>query len=306
MKKLFKTVSILLLCGMLSCPVVEAQGRGNRNNSGQRPSQSQSVSRSSSSRSSRSTNDGGGQRPGASGNNQGNRSNGGNNQGNRPNGGGNVQQGNRPNGGGKQGNRLNGGGNFQQGNRLNGGGKQGNRLNGGGFAHNQASLPPRQHMPPMRPFNHPTPPPAWRPVGRVPVLSTILGMTFGTALNLSVNYLINQGYNVVGYGDGMVYLNNVMQFNYLWPDATLYYGNNGGLDASSFVYSTVYQDMGRYNSVYNNLYRLYGAPVSVDNSGVTMSSTWFGNNGQFVSLSFGPSYTSAGQLRYFTTLSFGN
>lgn len=163
----------------------------------------------------------------------------------------------------------------------------------------------RPHMPPMRPFHRPVPPPAWRPVGRYPVLSTILGVTFGTTLSLSINALVNSGYNINGYGDNMIYLSNVPQLNLYWPDATLYYGNNG-LMSSQFVYSTPYNDMGRYNTAYSRLVNLYGQPVSFNNGGASVSASWFGQNGQFVTLNFGPQYAADGSLGYFTTLSFGN
>lgn len=168
-----------------------------------------------------------------------------------------------------------------------------------------AGLPMRPHMPPVRPFRRPLPPPSWHPVGRYPRLSTILGVTFGTTISLSINALVNSGYNVSGYGNDMVYLTNVPQLNLIWPDATLYY-SGGGLAASQFVYATPYSDMGRYNSAYGRLVNLYGAPVEFDNSGGSISASWFGNNGQFVSLTFAPQYTSGGALNYYTTLSFGN
>lgn len=166
-----------------------------------------------------------------------------------------------------------------------------------------ASLP--THTPSVRPFRRPLPPPSWHPVGRYPRLSTILGVTFGTSISLSINALINSGYNVSGYGNDMVYLTNVPQLNLIWPDATLYY-SGGGLAASQFVYATPYYDMSRYNCAYGSIVNLYGAPVEFENSGGSISASWFGNNGQFVSLTFAPQYTSGGALNYYTTLSFGN
>lgn len=137
------------------------------------------------------------------------------------------------------------------------------------------------------------------------MLTTILGVTFGTTLSLSLNALVNSGYTITGYGDDMVYLSNVPQLNLIWPDATLYYGN-GGLASSQFVYYTPYNDLSRYNTAYTRLVNLYGAPINVTNSGVQLSASWFGQNGQFVSLAFSPQYASDGSLAYYTTLSFGN
>ena len=90
----------------------------------------------------------------------------------------------------------------------------------------------------------------------------LLPITFGTALNLSLDYLINHGYTVDGYGNNVVYLRDINQFNYYWPDATLYYGN-GGLARSEFLYSTSYPDMMRYNSLYNSFTGTYGSPVNI-------------------------------------------
>lgn len=157
----------------------------------------------------------------------------------------------------------------------------------------------------MRPYRRPVPPPHWHPAGRYPVLSTVLGVTFGTALSISINSLVSSGYTVSGYGDDMVYLTNVPQLNLIWPDATLYYGP-GGLTTSQFVYATPYSDMVRYNTAYGRLVNLYGMPVDYTNSGGSISATWFGRNGQFVSLTFAPQYTAGGVLNYYTTLSFGN
>lgn len=168
-----------------------------------------------------------------------------------------------------------------------------------------AGLPSRPHMPSARPLHHPVPPPSWHPRGRYPVLSTVLGISFGSAIGFTVNTLIAEGYNVAGYGNDMVYLTNVPQLNLNWPDATLYY-NSGGLTASQFVYSTSYSDMSRYNLAYNRLVNLYGMPVDYTNTAGQLSATWFGRNGQFVSLSFAPQYSAAGALGYYTTLSFGN
>lgn len=141
-------------------------------------------------------------------------------------------------------------------------------------------------------------------MGHYPVLSTILGVTFGTGISLSVNALVNSGYNVSGYGNDMVYLTNVPQLNFVWPDATLYY-TNGGLCSSQFVYATPYSDMGRFNAAYNRLVNLYGAPVNYNTVSGNITASWFGNNGQFVSLTFAPAYTAAGDMSYYTTLSFG-
>ncbi|MBD5258132.1 MAG: hypothetical protein HDS52_05535 [Barnesiella sp.] len=150
----------------------------------------------------------------------------------------------------------------------------------------------------------PRPPRGWRP-GRVYLtFSTILGITFGTAINNSLNYLFNNGYTVYSYGNNAVYLSNVNQLNLLWPDATLYYGASG-LDRGEFVYSTSYYDTVRYNDTYARLVAAYGAPVSTSYPSNGMQTCWFGNDGRFVTLQYMPMYGADGVQRYYTTLSFG-
>ena len=161
--------------------------------------------------------------------------------------------------------------------------------------------PHRPHRPVMvRPHYRPVPPPAWRPHRGVPVIRGILGLSFGVAIGTSLDYLYNSGYSVDGYANDIVYLRNVPALNYVWTDAALYYGSRG-LDASSFYYSTSVYDMSRYNSVYSDLVSTYGVPVSVNNAGGLLTSTWFGGNRGYITLSFGSG--SAG--RFLTTLTLG-
>ncbi|WP_297061519.1 hypothetical protein [uncultured Duncaniella sp.] len=161
--------------------------------------------------------------------------------------------------------------------------------------------PHRPHRPVMsRPHYRPVPPPAWRPRRGIPVVRGILGLSFGVAIGTSLDYLYNSGYSVDGYANDIVYLRNVPAMNYVWTDAALYYGSNG-LDASSFYYSTPVYDMSRYNSVYTSLVGTYGVPVSVNNTGGMLTSTWFGGNKGYITLSFGAG--NAG--RFLTTLTLG-
>lgn len=162
-------------------------------------------------------------------------------------------------------------------------------------------------MPPYYGWYRPTPPaywqapPAWRP------FSSILGVALGTALNITVNALINNGYTVTSYGNDNVYVNNVPMLNMIWPDAVLFYNNMGGLCGSRFVYSTPYYDQGRYNAAYASLVGGYGAPMSIQNmANGGIEATWWGTGNQFIRLAYQASYAQDGSLRYFTTLSFGN
>ena len=138
-----------------------------------------------------------------------------------------------------------------------------------------------------------------------PRLSTILGVTIGTALNLSLNALLNDGYTVTGYGPSSVYLTGVNQYGCYWPNATLNYINNS-LRGSEFVYSTYGYNRARYDQMYRYMTNLYGVPVSSDINGDRVTATWWGYNNSYISLSYFPDYDSDGVYRYYTVLSVGN
>lgn len=283
MQKIYRTIATLLLCGALCTPCVEARGR---NNGQDRPEQHQT-------RPTPNGNNKHGNRPGNHGNN--NRPSQGNNHGQpqRPPQGNNHGQPQRP----PQGN------NHGRPQRP----PQGTQHRPQPVPHHHVSYgrPQRPHMPPPRPHHRPTPPPpSWHAHGWRPFRS-VLGVAFGTAVNLSINALINSGYNVSGYDNNAVYLANVPMLNYNWPVANLYYGN-GGLDGSEFVYYTSGFNLGRYNAVYNSLTSVYGMPYAIQNlAGGGRRAVWWGNDGQYITLSFGSGYASGGGLNYYTSLSFG-
>ncbi len=133
------------------------------------------------------------------------------------------------------------------------------------------------------------------------MFGTILGVALGTAIGASINALVNSGYNVSSYGNDVIYLSNVPQMNYTWPDAALYY-SNGVLTGSQFTYPSAYYDMSRYNRLYNIFTAQYGMPVQTVNQGGIMSATWYGPANRFVTLSFNSQYGG----NFYTTLSFGN
>lgn len=160
--------------------------------------------------------------------------------------------------------------------------------------------PPRPYRPVMRPIPRPVRPAGWVVRPGIPAINGFLGLSFGAGLSVSLNLLNTNGYAVDGYADNTVYLRNVTELSMLWPDAALYYTPAGNLEASSFYYSTPYNDMSRYNSVYSRLTSIYGIPV---NTGAT-GATWFGSTG-YISLSYSASNTATGGLRYYTTLSYG-
>lgn len=126
-------------------------------------------------------------------------------------------------------------------------------------------------------------------------------MALGTAIGVSINSLVNSGYSVSSYGNDVVYLTNVPQMSYNWPDAALYY-TNGVLTGSQFTCPSPYYDMSRYNSLYGMFTSQYGMPVQTVNQGGLISATWFGAGGRYVTLSFSSQYNGS----YYTTLGFGN
>ncbi len=153
------------------------------------------------------------------------------------------------------------------------------------------------------PWTRPVPPPAWRPRRGAPALSAVLGVTFGTALNVALNYLVNNGYTINSYGNNAVYLNNVNMFGVLWPEATMFYGN-GGLERSEFYYSTPYPDMMRYNSLYSTLTRTYGVPLNIINNAAGRGATWFAPNRGYITLQYSQQF-NGGAGRFFTTITTG-
>lgn len=306
-------MAIAAICGALVAPQVEArgnrpshsqsgssQGRGNGGRSGGRANKSSSPGNSNSSHA----------RPGSPG---GGNHNGGNRPGSNPGHNPGRPDGNRPGNNGNNGNNRPGhnpgrpGHDFGHGGNRPGHnpGRPGDHRPGygrPGGPHHFAPPPHRPHY--ARPWAPPRPPRGWRP-GRVyPTFSTVLGITFGSAFDISLAYLLNNGYNVYSYGNNIVYLNNVNQLNLLWPDASLYYGSRG-LDRGEFIYSTSYYDTMRYNEAYARLVAAYGAPVSTSYPSNGMQTCWFGNDGRFVTLQFLPTYGADGIMRYYTTLSFG-
>ncbi|MDE6108959.1 MAG: hypothetical protein K2F72_01575, partial [Muribaculaceae bacterium] len=149
-------------------------------------------------------------------------------------------------------------------------------------------------------------PPAWRPAPHWRPIRSVLGVAFGTALGMSINYLVNGGYTVSGYDNNMVYLSNVSMLNYIWPAANMYYNAGGGLAGSQFVYYTPRRNMKRYNAVYRDLVRTYGSPYSVQNlAGGGRAATWWGTDGQYITLNCGTDLAGNGSSYFYTTLSFG-
>ncbi len=156
-------------------------------------------------------------------------------------------------------------------------------------------LPP----PPVFPVNI-------RPVYTVPSISSVLGLTFGTLIDVGLNSLIRAGYNVVGSVNDAIYLSNVMQFGYTWPQVSVYYGPSG-LASTRFQYLSSGSSQSRYRSVYNQLCTLYGSPVLENvNNGIITATWWGGDRNGYVSLTFGPGVMQNGSVGYFTDIIYGS
>lgn len=313
MKRILRILAIAAICGVLVVPTVEAQGRrqshsqvsnnrgGNRGGgrAGGRDN-SRTSSRSSTPSRPNNNNNRPDSRPGS--NNSGNNNN---RQDNRP-GSNNPGNNNRPDSN-RPGNNNPGG--TRPGYQPNHSSRPGNNP---GYHHHEHRRPEAHHHhtpPPHRPhystpWAPPRPPQGWRPGSIYPTFTTVLGISFGSSIDLSLSLLLNGGYNVYSYGRDVVYLNNVNQLNLYWPDATLYYGT-GGLSRGEFIYSTSYYNTGRYNDTYARLVAAYGAPISTTYPSNGMQTCWFGNGGRFVTLQYMPAYGADGVMRYYTTLSFG-
>lgn len=149
-----------------------------------------------------------------------------------------------------------------------------------------------------------TPPYSWRPERRVTIVPNILGMAFGLTFNSALDYLYNSGYNVDGYGAREVYLRNVSEQGYYWNDATLYF-EGGGLVRSQFFDSSVGYSTNRFYDIYSRLNSEYGMPTSQSDNGGTITATWFGYQGDYITLQYTLLNTSSGN-RYFTILTYGN
>ncbi|MGN0220216.1 MAG: hypothetical protein ACI4AX_08035 [Muribaculaceae bacterium] len=317
MKKIIRTAAALILCAALMTEGIEARGRKDYNDNRNRQEQTRRPGQNGGGNQNRPGNN----RPGNHGG--GNQNRPGNNGGNHNRPGNNGGNHNRPGNNGGNHNRP-GDNHYRPGN---------NRPPQAGFrpghnpgynpGHNPGYRPGhhpghhpghdfrpgpvyRPHLPPPRPFYRPVPPPHYRPVAPWRPFTTILGVAIGTSINLSVNVLINSGYNVAGYANDMVYLNNVPMLNMLWPDATLYYNSYGGLYSSEFVYYSPFYDMSRYNMAMSRLVGTYGQPVSIQNTAAGLTATWWGGNNCFIRLTYGSQYAGNGNLNYYTTLSFGN
>ncbi len=168
------------------------------------------------------------------------------------------------------------------------------------------SRPPmRPSRPVVRPWHRPVAPHAWRPTRRVPFVRALFGLSFGMVVNQSLQQLRTAGYSIDGYDDKLLYLNNIREFGYLWPEGVVSYVD-GYVARTQLFYSTPGYNRSRYNSIYSQLSRQYGVPLRSVLPGNGMQATWFASDGSYIQLEFSAMNTYGSGSRYFTTLTFGN
>lgn len=298
MKRFWNIVSIILICGFISTPQIDARGRNNNNNNGTSQSNQPARTSGSSSNATRPNSNNNTPKPGGNNNNT---PKPGSNNNNTPKPGGNNN--NAPKPGSNNNNAPKPGGNNN--NAPKPGSNNNNTPKPGGNNNTHHEKINRPHCPPTTPYHRPTPPPtSYRPNKNAPSFRTIFGITFGSNISISLDFLNRNSYNINGYGNDVIYLRNVTEYGYMWPDATLYFGYNG-LEGTQLMYSTNHNDHSRYNMVYGSLVAQYGNPINIEYVSNGMIATWWGHDGKYVSLEYRPVYTNNGQLRYITTLSFG-
>ena len=167
--------------------------------------------------------------------------------------------------------------------------------------HKPAPRPHHNHAVHHRPIPRVAPPAHWHPHHKVPVIRGILGLTFGTYYNATLDYLRQHNYAIYRYANNVIYLNNVMQYNLYWDDVVLNYTTNRFASAQ-FIFSTSHYSTDRYNNVYLTLCNTYGSPISMRTlNGGGYECVWYGSDRHgMVSLEYYPQ-----NGRFYTALSFG-
>ena len=135
-------------------------------------------------------------------------------------------------------------------------------------------LPPptRPYRPVIYEWYRPVIPYGWAPYSGAPVIDRILGLTFGSLFDTSIEYLYYNGYEIDGYADHIIYLRNVILLNHLWDDVMLSFDAGNRLVNAQFVYHSSSYNNYRYRRIYNSLTRVYGAPITSDSRGIS----WYG------------------------------
>ena len=161
--------------------------------------------------------------------------------------------------------------------------------------------PVRTHRPAEFIISRPTAPKSYRPLATAPIISGVFGLTFGYTYYNSLDYLFTRGYEIDGYDGEKVYLRNVNELNYFWPDAVLEYSSRGYLEEAELYYSTRYSDKSRFTRLYSDLCRMYGAPVRYTTGSNRKEASWYGGDFRgYITLTY--RYSNG---RYYTILGYG-
>lgn len=175
----------------------------------------------------------------------------------------------------------------------------------GNYGFRPTPPPSRPYRPVFSPYRRPVPPTSFRPYSSAPILSSILGLAFGTSINISINSLQRSGYYIDGYSNDEVYLRNVYEMNYSWDDGVVIY-SGGGMQSVRLYQSTYGYDMSRYDNLYSTLCAQYGLPATTNYSNSNREATWYDRNGShYVSLAYSYMTSDGGYPRYYTILSYG-
>lgn len=160
--------------------------------------------------------------------------------------------------------------------------------------------PVRTNRPADYRITTPTRPNGYRPISGCPNVSGIFGIAFGTSYYESLNYLYRRGYDIDGYYGNKVYLRNVSELGFTWPDAIINYDSRGYMKSAELHASTSYKSKSRYTRIYNNLCRTYGKPIQYKAKKGEYKAVWYGGNCRgYVTLEY---YKTHG--RYYTTLAY--
>lgn len=140
----------------------------------------------------------------------------------------------------------------------------------------------------------------------VPTLGTILGLTFGSFIDAGINSLYNAGYNVSGYLSDAIYLSNVRQMGYMWPEVMVHY-TDGLMSGTQFYNWSMMPDMSRYDALYRQLTGVYGMPVETSYTGGATTTTWWAGGGTgYVTLQYGYGPSASGVYSYYTSLTYSS
>ncbi len=138
--------------------------------------------------------------------------------------------------------------------------------------------PKRTYRPADYKVNHVTRPNGYRPIAGSPIISGIFGLPFGSSIYHSLDYLFDRGYEIDGFYNDVVYLRNVKELGFFWPDAIIRYDNFDRMKSAELHYSTSYNSTSRYNKILKELRRIYGKPYTYKTAKGERKTIWYGSD----------------------------